>query len=64
MVKGLRDGRKAGDGKVVRAFLNGAQQSGNSGARMLGAHDEVAVLYGIARPDETISLKCDFHSSE
>jgi hypothetical protein len=39
MVKGRRDGRKAvwralgglhaGDGKVVRVFLNGAQQSGN-----------------------------------
>jgi hypothetical protein len=57
-------GLRAGDGKVVRVFVNGTQQNGNPGAVMLGAHDEVAVVYGTARPDETIPSKYDFRNGE
>lgn len=32
-------GLRAGNGKVVRVFVNGTPQSGNPGAIMLGAHD-------------------------
>jgi NAD(P)-dependent dehydrogenase (short-subunit alcohol dehydrogenase family) len=57
-------GLRAGDGKVVRVFVNGAQQGGNPGAIMLRTHDEVAVVYGMARPDETIPSKYDFGNGE
>jgi hypothetical protein len=57
-------GLRAGDGKVVRVFVNGTQQNGNPGAIMLGVHDEVAVVYGMARPDESIPSKYDFRNGE
>lgn len=57
-------GLRAGDGKVVRVFVNGTQRSGNPGAIMLGAHDEVAVIYGTARADETIPSRYDFRNGE
>jgi hypothetical protein len=57
-------GLRAGDGEVLRVFVNGTQQSGNPGAIMLGAHDEVAVVYGTARADETIPSTYDFSNGE
>jgi hypothetical protein len=57
-------GLRAGDGKVFRVFVNGTPQSGNPGAIMLGAHDEVAVVYGTARADETIPSKYEFRNGE
>lgn len=57
-------GLRAGDGKVVRVFVNGTQRSGNPGTIMLGAHDEVAVVYGTARADETVPSTYDFRNGE
>src|SRR5277367_4906027 len=45
---------RAGGGKVVRVFVNGTQRNGNPGAIMLGAHDEIAVLYDRPQSGETI----------
>jgi hypothetical protein len=41
-------------GKVVRVFVNGTPQTGNPAAIMLGAHDEIALVYGTPDPGETI----------
>jgi hypothetical protein len=49
-----------GGGKVVRVFVNGAQRTGNPGAIMLGAHDEIAVVYDRPQPAETIPRSYDF----
>jgi hypothetical protein len=51
---------RAVDGKAVRVFVNGAQQTGNSAAIMLGDRDEIAVVYGVPRPGETIPSTYDF----
>ncbi|MGB9252292.1 MAG: hypothetical protein WCC28_21545 [Mycobacterium sp.] len=53
-------GLRTGGGKVVRVFVNGTQRNGNPGAIMLGAHDEVAVLYGRPQPGETIPRSYHF----
>lgn len=55
---------RAGDGKVVRVFVNGAPQTGNPAALMLGPHDEIAVVYGTPQPGETIPSKYDFAEGE
>jgi hypothetical protein len=57
-------GLRAGDGKVVRVFVNGTQQNGNPGAIMLGAHDEVAVVYGTVQAGEAIPSRYEFHNGE
>lgn len=57
-------GLRAGDGKVVHVFVDGTQRSGNPGAIMLGAHDEIAVIYGTARADETIPSRYEFRNGE
>lgn len=51
---------QAGDGKVVRVFVNGTQQSGNPGAVVLGPHDEIAVVYDRPQAGETIPSNYDF----
>jgi hypothetical protein len=51
---------RAGGGKVVRVFVNGTQRTGNPGAIMLGAHDEIAVVYDRPQPGETIPRSYDF----
>jgi hypothetical protein len=51
---------RAGDGKVVRVFVNGTRWNGNPGAIMLGAHDEIAVLYDRPQTGETIPRSYDF----
>ena len=51
---------RAGGGKVVRVFVNGTQRNGNPGAIMLGAHDEIAVLFDRPQPGETIPRNYDF----
>jgi hypothetical protein len=53
-------GLRTGGGNVVRVFVNGAQRNGNPGAFMLGAHDEIAVLYGRPQPGETVPRSYDF----
>lgn len=55
---------RAGDGKVVRVFVNGTPQTGNPAALMLGDRDEIAVVYGSPRPGETIPSKYDFAEGE
>jgi len=51
---------RTGDGKIVRVFVNGTQRNGNPGAIMLGAHDEIAVLYDRPQSGETIPRNYDF----
>jgi hypothetical protein len=51
---------RTGGGKVVRVFVNGAQRTGNPGAIMLGAHDEITVVYDRPQPGETIPRSYDF----
>src|ERR1700728_4487855 len=51
---------RTGGGKVVRVFVNGTQRNGNPGAIMLGAHDEIPVLYDRPQPGETIPRSYDF----
>jgi hypothetical protein len=53
---------RIGGGKVVRVFVNGRQRNRNPGAIMLGAHDEIAVLYDRPQPGETIPRSYDFGS--
>jgi hypothetical protein len=53
-------GLRTGGGNVVRVFVNGAQRTGNPGAIMLGAHDEIAVVYDRPQPGETIPRSYDF----
>jgi hypothetical protein len=51
---------RTGGGNVVSVFVNGRQRNGNPGAIMLGAHDEIAVLYDRPRTGETIPRSYDF----
>ncbi|WP_099041855.1 hypothetical protein [Mycobacterium neglectum] len=51
---------RAVEGKVVRVFVNGAPQAGNPAAIMLRDRDEIAVVYGVPRPGETIPWTYDF----
>lgn len=51
---------RAGDGKIVRVFVNGTQRRGNPGAIMLGAHDEIVVLYATPQAGETIPSTYQF----
>ena len=55
---------RAADGKSLRVFVNGAPKSGNPAAITFGPHDEIAVVYGITRPGESIPSKYDFPAGE
>jgi len=57
-------GLRATDGKAVRVFVNGKPQTGNPAAITYGGHDEIAVVYGIPQPGETIPSKYDFPQDE
>lgn len=39
-------GLRAGDGKLLRAYVNGKPVEGDPAAIILGAHDEIAIVYG------------------
>jgi hypothetical protein len=53
-------GLRNADGKTLRVFVNGNLQTGNPAAITLGPHDEIAVIYGVAQPGETIPAKYNF----
>lgn len=57
-------GLQTSDGKALRVFVNGKPQGGNPAAITFGAHDEVAMVYGIPEPGETIPSKHDFPEGE
>jgi len=57
-------GLRSGDGKLMRVFVNGRPQTGNPAAMMLGAHDEIAVVYGTPAPGETIPSTYTFPEGE
>jgi hypothetical protein len=57
-------GLRADDGKVVRVFVNGKPQTGSPAAIMLGAHDEIAVVYGTPRPGESIPSTYGFPAGD
>jgi len=41
-------GLRVGDGNLLRAYVNGTPYPGNPAAIILGAHDEIALVYGTA----------------
>lgn len=53
-------GLRAGDGKTLRAFINGNPVTGNPAALPLNAHDEIVLIYGTAQPGESIPAHYDF----
>lgn len=53
-------GLRASGGKTVRVFVNGTLRPGNPPAITFGPHDEIAVVFGIPRPGESIPAKYDF----
>jgi hypothetical protein len=53
-------GLRAGDGKTLRAFLNGNPITGNPAALPINAHDEIVLIYGTAQPGESIPTHYDF----
>lgn len=53
-------GLRTGDGKTLRAFLNGNPITGNPAAQPLNAHDEIVLIYGTAQPRESIPAHYDF----
>lgn len=57
-------GLRAEGGKVVRVFVNGTPQTGNPAAITLGAHEEIAVVYGVPRPGQTIPSTYNFSEGD
>ncbi|MDZ4269332.1 MAG: hypothetical protein U1D00_27240 [Mycobacterium sp.] len=57
-------GLRAADGKTVRVFVNGTLRSGSPAAITFGPRDEIAVVYGIPRPGESIPAKYDFPAGD
>lgn len=50
------------DGNAVRVFVNGAQRPENPAAITFADQDEVALVFGPQRPDESIPSRYDFPS--
>jgi hypothetical protein len=55
-------GLRAGDGKTLRVFVNGAQVTGNPAAVIINAHDEIAVIYGDPQSAGSIPSRYEFPS--
>ena len=55
-------GLRAGDGKTLRVFVNGAQVTGNPAAVIINAHDEIAVIYGNPQSAGSIPSRYEFPS--
>ena len=65
---------RAADGKSLRVFVNGTHghrdlpvepaKTGNPAAIAFDPHDEIAMIYGIPRPGETIPSKYDFPAGD
>lgn len=53
-------GLRGGDGKTLRAFVNGNPVTGDPAALPINAHDEIVVIYGTARPGESIPAHYEF----
>jgi hypothetical protein len=53
-------GLRATDGKSVRAYVNGAQRSGNPAAITFNQHDEIALVYGSPQPGEKVPATYEF----
>jgi hypothetical protein len=53
-------GLRVGDGKTLRAFINGNPVTGNPAALPLNAHDEIMLIYGTAQSGESIPAHYDF----
>lgn len=51
---------RAAGGKTVRVFVNGTPQAGDPAAVMLGDRDEIAVVYGVPGPGESIPATYNF----
>lgn len=55
---------QAGDGKSLRVFVNGNLQTVNPAAITIGAHDEIAIVYGSPQPGETVPTTYTFPADE
>jgi hypothetical protein len=53
-------GLRVGDGKTLRAFVNGNPVTCNPAALPLNAHDEIVLIYGTAQPGESVPSHFDF----
>lgn len=53
-------GLRVGDGKTLRAFINGNPVTGDPAALPLNAHDEIVLIYGTAQSGESIPAHYDF----
>ncbi|MGW5350041.1 hypothetical protein ACWERV_05880 [Streptomyces sp. NPDC004031] len=49
---------KAGDGKELHVYVNGTEQTGDPASLKLGAHDEIAVVYG--SPAEKVQVPSEY----
>jgi hypothetical protein len=55
-------GLRAGDGKTLRVFVNGAQVTGNPAAVIINSHDEIALIYGNPQSAGSIPSRYEFPS--
>ncbi|OBG38716.1 hypothetical protein [Mycobacterium sp. E3198] len=53
-------GLRTGDGKTLRAFVNGNPVTGNPAGLPINAHDEIVVIYGTAQPGPSVPAHYDF----
>ena len=52
------------DGKMLRAYVNGKAHRGNPASVILGAHDEIALVYGTAEQQRNPPASYAFDSGE
>jgi len=53
-------GLTAGDGRTLTAYVNGQPVSGDPAAVKLGAHDEIALVYGSASDNSAVSVPSSY----
>lgn len=53
---------KSGDGKELHVYVNGTEQTGDPASLKLGAHDEIAVVYGT--PAEKVQVPSEYQWPE
>lgn len=57
-------GLQTGNGKTLRAFLNGNPVTGNPAALPINAHDEIVLIFGGAQRGESIPSHYEFASGQ
>ncbi|CPT96399.1 Uncharacterised protein [Mycobacteroides abscessus subsp. abscessus] len=57
-------GLRTGGGKQLRVLVNGVVHPGNPAAITIGAHDQIAVVYGVPQPGEAIPASYPFPAGQ